>query len=218
MTTIIKLIFPTETITYTENEIIKNYVRGSQVISDASTISFEVCSQYGSCVLYDKNKVILGKIQAGTLTAESIVPCELYLDSTLIGKYEAEIEYDIIKNYLNIELYDSLARWTNIKYNGFTYDDIYKSDAEYFSGKTEAEINGYMLYNKLKADTIALGVEYNWKTIPLEIINAYFLTVTLKVPYLECETLLEAWNNFCLLMRCAIFKNESGEIEVLIYE
>lgn len=126
MKTEIKVYYDTEPIIYTGKEIIENYVRGSQITNDNSNINFEVNSQYGNCKLYDKNSVVYKKITSGTLDSETLIPVELYLDNTLIGKYDAEMDYDIISKQISVELHDSLYSWGNIQYSGFSLYEIYK--------------------------------------------------------------------------------------------
>lgn len=214
MKTKIKVYYDITPTIYTGKEIVENYVRGSQITNDNSQINFGVVSQYGSCKLYDKNSVVYNRIKAGTLDSETIVPVELYLDEKLIGKYEAEIDYDIVSKQLNIELHDSLYRWAEISYSGFS---IYPFGVEL--GATEYAdliINGVGLFNKLKEDTITLGIENNFKEIPQEL-QLYLEDISLGVPYLDCSTILEAWNLFCELISGALYKNENGEIEVVRY-
>lgn len=216
MTTKIVVYYPDLTVEYLGKDIIRNYIRGSQTTSDNSIISFGVNSQYGNCCLYDTDGVVMGKILDETISSESLINVFVYLDTKKIGEYFAEITYSFVENFIELELHDNLYKWGKIKYSGFTVADIY--DDTIIGTHTDSTINGYQLYSKLRYDTDLIGAESVsfFKPLSADIQN-YLSTIVIEVPYIECDYLVEAWNCFCELIQGALFKNEDGFVEVLIY-
>lgn len=217
MTTKIVVYYPDLTVEYLGKDIIRNYIRGSQITSDNSIISFGVNSQYGNCCLYDRDDVVLNKILDGTITSQSLIYVYVYLDNKKIGDYLAEITYSFVNKFIEFELHDNLYKWGKIKYSGFTVADIY--DDTIIGTHTDSTINGYQLYSKLRYDTDLIGAESVsfFKPLSADIQN-YLSTIVIEVPYIKCEYLVDAWNCFCELIQGALFKNEDGKVEVLIYE
>lgn len=217
MTTKIVVYYPDLTVEYLGKDIIRNYIRGSQTTSDNSIISFGVNSQYGNCCLYDRDDVVLDKILDGTITSQSLIYVCVYLDNKKIGDYLSEITYSFVNKFIEFELHDNLYKWGKIKYSGFTVADIY--DDTIIGTHTDSTITGYQLYSKLRYDTDLIGAESVsfFKPLSADIQN-YLSTIVIEVPYIKCEYLVDAWNCFCELIQGALFKNEDGKVEVLIYE
>ena len=118
-----------------------------------------------------------------------------------------------------MELHDNLYKWGKIKYSGFTVADIY--DDTIIGPHTDSTINGYQLYSKLMYDTDLIGAEsvsfFKPISVGSDLMN-YLNSIIIEVPHIECEYLIDAWNSFCELIQGALFKNEDGFVEVLIYE
>lgn len=229
MVTKIVVYYPNVTVEYLGKDIIRNFVRGSQATSDNSIIYFGVNSQYGNCCLYDRDDVVLGKILDGSITSQSLIDVFVYLDNKKIGDYYAEITYSFVNKFIEFELHDSLFKWGKIKYNGFTLSDIY--DDPIIMPYYDAKITGYQLYSKLVNVTQELGEEEpgaeepslssvpSFKSIGVgsDLMN-YLNSIIIEVPHIECEYLIDAWNSFCELITGALFRNEDGFVEVLVYE
>jgi len=221
MTTKIVVYYPDLTVEYLGKDIIRNYIRGSQATSDNSIIYFGVNSQYGNCCLYDRDDVVLGKILDGSITSQSLIDVFVYLDNKKIGDYHAEITYSFVNKFIEFELHDSLFKWGKIKYNGFTLSDIYDDPIIMPYLHDDAKITGYQLYSKLVNVTQELGAEEPsfFKSIGVgsDLMN-YLNSIIIEVPHIECEYLIDAWNSFCELITGALFRNEDGFVEVLVYE
>lgn len=221
MTTKIVVYYPDLTVEYLGKDIIRNFVRGSQATSDNSIIYFGVNSQYGNCCLYDRDSVVLNKILDGTITSQSLINVFVYLDNKKIGDYLAEITYSFVNNFIEFELHDSLFKWSKIKYNGFTLSDIYDDPLIMPYSHDDAKITGYQLYSKLVNVTQELGAErasfFKPITVGSDLMN-YLNSIIIEVPHIECEYLIDAWNSFCELIMGALFRNEDGLVEVLVYE
>lgn len=225
MVTKIVVYYPNNTVEYLEEDIIRNFVRGSQAVSDNSIIYFGVNSQYGNCCLYDRDSVVLNKILDGTITSQSLIDVFVYLDNKRIGAYLAEITYSFVNNFIEFELHDSLFKWSKIKYNGFTLSDIYDDPIIMPYSHDDAKINGYQLYSKLvnvTQELLAVELEeepsfFKPITVGSDLMN-YLNSIIIEVPHIECEYLIDVWNSFCELITGALFRNEDGLIEVLVYE
>jgi len=221
MTTKIVVYYPDLTVEYLGKDIIRNFVRGSQATSDNSIIYFGVNSQYGNCCLYDRDDVVLGKILDGSITSQSLINVFVYLDNKKIGAYYAEITYSFVNKFIEFELHDSLFKWNKIKYNGFTLSDIYDDPIIMPYSHDDAKINGYQLYSKLVNVTQELGEEeisfFKPISVGSDLMN-YLNSIIIEVPHIECEYLIDAWNSFCELITGALFRNEDGLVEVLVYE
>lgn len=221
MTTKIVVYYPDLTVEYLGKDIIRNFVRGSQATSDNSIIYFGVNSQYGNCCLYDRDDVVLGKILDGSITSQSLINVFVYLDNKKIGAYYAEITYSFVNKFIEFELHDSLFKWNKIKYNGFTLSDIYDDPIIMPNPHDDAKINGYQLYSKLVNVTqeLCAGEISFFKPISVgsDLMN-YLNSIIIEVPHIECEYLIDAWNSFCELITGALFRNEDGLVEVLVYE
>jgi len=231
MTTKIVVYYPDLTVEYLGKDIIRNFVRGSQATSDNSIIYFGVNSQYGNCCLYDRDDVVLGKILDGSITSQSLINVFVYLDNKKIGAYYAEITYSFVNKFIEFELHDSLFKWSKIKYSGFTVADIYDDPIIMPYPHDDATINGYQLYSKLVNVTQELeteeqgteepGVEEPSFFKPISVgsdLMNYLNSIIIEVPHIECEYLIDAWNSFCELITGALFRNEDGLVEVLVYE
>ena len=221
MVTKIVVYYPNVTVEYLGKDIIRNFVRGSQATSDNSIIYFGVNSQYGNCCLYDRDDVVLGKILDGSITSQSLIDVFVYLDNKKIGDYHAEITYSFVNKFIEFELHDSLFKWGKIKYNGFTLSDIYDDPIIMPYLHDDAKITGYQLYSKLVNVTQELGAEeisfFKPISVGSDLMN-YLNSIIIEVPHIECEYLIDAWNSFCELITGALFRNEDGFVEVLVYE
>lgn len=108
-------------IEYEKEQIIETVIRGSQMNADNTTIFYGPISQYGSCKLYDNDEAVLNYILDGIISSNMLVKVSVIIDGSIIGLYEARLIYSFVKKHISLEFTDSIRRWTNLLFTGYTF-------------------------------------------------------------------------------------------------
>lgn len=225
------------TITYNNDLIIGDIIIGNELFSPDGSPDFKVMKPYGSIKVFDKDLRIYNALLNNTLVNESyeiqddfIVKVEVYLDSKLLGVFEATIKYSIIEKIISFELSNSLSNWDKHKYSGFNFFDwrLTKFDSDEFgnliqpnlsdltiefSERQKDYISSYELYNILVSETEKYEGENSF-IIDDEMVE-YLTKINICAPNLEVKNLLEAWNYFCSITFTCLYKNYDGKISLV---
>lgn len=154
----------------------------------------------------------------------------IYINNTLakyqeqIGLYNVvDIDFDEDNKTSSIDLVDNLVEWQDIEIPAMVYDlsqdNGLSNNILYGYNATGAGLsNGGMslleLYSELKSSTPS---KYMMRDNPntTKETSAYLGYAKIKFPYMAKGTLWKAWQKFCEVSQCHIYKGRDGRTEIL---
>lgn len=174
--------------------------------ADTSLPSYGVISNYGTISFVDHNGEI--KDYAEQLLLKEGLNTEIFVKNTnnyarnvLATAYTDKWTYDNLNKQVTVTLKDDLEEWQSINIERLNYDPR----------KSEENIKtGQWFYEYLWDLTPKKYNMLSFEELPLS--TRLFLQYnTVKYPLLESSTLWSAWDKFCKVFLCKIYKTKDGK-------
>lgn len=212
-------------ITYTEHDMLSSLKVGNQAIGDMTTLTYGPLAQYGSFSVFDKDYAVSNMLFDGTLLSDDVIKVEIFMEGEYIGNYEATLEYNFETCEISFSLVDSISRWNEVIYPGFTFFEVYNASSKpaggsIYGGAISGDMHIGMLtaeevFNRLKTFTENYGELF--ETLSTNTLS-WFQSIKVYVPYFEPCTLESAWIQFCTLTFTHLYKGADGKIRVVYYD